>query len=153
MAARRPWLAAVLAVLYPGLGHVYLREWLRALLWFLLALSTAMLVVPDSAVQGGGLEAILEAQATLPPVAMAALIGVTLFSVVDAYWLASRGGTPSVGGREGETDDEGNVRCPNCRRTVDGEEYGFCPWCAAELEPTGGAAPEGDGDGGAGTNP
>lgn len=155
MAARRPWLAAVLAVLYPGLGHVYLREWLRALLWFLLALSTAMLVVPDSAVQGGGLEAILDAQATLPPAAMAALVAVTLFSVVDAYWLATRGETPSAGGRDGSEDpaDEGSVRCPNCRRSVDGEEYGFCPWCAAELEAPASTTHEDGEGGGAGANP
>lgn len=31
---KRLWLASALAVIYPGLGHVYLREWLRALLWF-----------------------------------------------------------------------------------------------------------------------
>ena len=28
---KRPWLAVVLAVLHPGLGHLYLREWLRAI--------------------------------------------------------------------------------------------------------------------------
>ncbi len=152
MAARRPWLAAALAVLYPGLGHVYLREWLRALLWFLLAFSTAMLVVPDSAVQGGGIEAILEAQTTLPPMAMAALVAVTVFSVIDAYWLATRDDAPRVaagdrtdptgtGGRDGD-GERGEVRCPDCGRTVDGEEYGFCPWCAAELDTAGRAVEE-----------
>jgi hypothetical protein len=147
MAARRPWLAAVLAVLYPGLGHVYLREWLRALLWFFLAISTAMLVVPETALQGGGLEAIVQAQSDLPPSALGALVAVTLFSVVDAYWLASRDDGPDVvetdsadaGGRDGD-----GVSCPNCRRTVTEAEYGFCPWCAAELDSGGRARDDGD---------
>lgn len=160
MAARRPWLAAALAVLYPGLGHVYLREWLRALLWFLLALSTAMLVVPDSAVEGGGLASVLEAQAAMSQTAVAALVAVTVLSVVDAYWLASRDDAAGVGDRDrtqnrtatGDGEGDGDVRCPNCRRTVDGEEYGFCPWCAAELDLPGERASDEDGSGSPGTN-
>ena len=30
---KRPLVAALLSFLQPGLGHLYLREWLRAILW------------------------------------------------------------------------------------------------------------------------
>ena len=30
---KRPLVAALLSFLQPGLGHLYLREWLRAVLW------------------------------------------------------------------------------------------------------------------------
>jgi len=144
MVERRPLLAAALSLFYPGLGHVYLREWLRALLWFLLVVSTAMLVVPDSALQAGGLDEILRAQRNLPVEATAALLAVTAFSMLDAYWIASRGsgsasanGDASASGAASESDEEGNgdatVRCSECRKSVDTSEYDFCPWCGSDI--------------------
>lgn len=140
MVERRPLLAAALSLFYPGLGHVYLREWLRALLWFLLVVSTAMLVVPDSALQVSGLDEILRAQRNLPVEATAALLAVTAFSMLDAYWIASRGGASgdaSASGATSESDAEGDgdatVRCSECRKSVDTSEYDFCPWCGSDI--------------------
>lgn len=142
MVERRPLLAAALSLFYPGLGHVYLREWLRALLWFLLVVSTAMLVVPDSALQVSGLDEILRAQRNLPVEATAALLAVTAFSMLDAYWIASRGSasgdaSASGGGAASESDAEGDgdatVRCSECRKSVDTSEYDFCPWCGSDI--------------------
>jgi uncharacterized paraquat-inducible protein A len=125
----------VLAFVYPGLGHVYLREWLRALLWFLLSVSTAVYVFDDSALQSGSLDAVLDAQASLPLWAAGLLLSVTLFSIVDAYWLASRDGVPTAretaGVSAGEDADASPDRCANCGKSLD-DEYEFCPWCAAE---------------------
>ena len=98
-----------------------------------MALSTAVLVVPDSAMQAGGLDAILQAQSDLPMEAAIALVAVSLFSVIDAYWLATRGREATARRTDGN-DVEDATRCPNCRKTVDGDEYGFCPWCASELD-------------------
>ena len=42
MVNRRGVIAAVLGFVYPGLGHVYLRKWVRALSWFVLAIATAV---------------------------------------------------------------------------------------------------------------
>ncbi|MFC6836482.1 DUF7575 domain-containing protein [Halomarina ordinaria] len=164
MSKRRPWLAVALAFVYPGLGHVYLREWLRALLWFLLTVATALVVVPPDLVGSrGGFDAILRAQQDLPLTAALAIVSVTAFSMLDAYWLAARNGEASgsgagagTGGRvtydsaDAATDragagasasgastsrdrDERGSRCPNCRREVDAE-YDFCPWCATEFD-------------------
>jgi uncharacterized paraquat-inducible protein A len=135
MSRRRPWLAAMLAFVYPGLGHLYLREWLRALLWFLLTFSTVVYVLDDTALFSGNLDAVLAAQSNLPLWAAMLLFAVTAFSVVDAYWLASRDedaptarGTASATGGPGGTD-ESDDRCSNCRRRIE-DDYDFCPWCA-----------------------
>lgn len=142
MVERRPLLAAALSLFYPGLGHVYLREWLRALLWFLLVVSTAMLVVPDSALQVSGLDEILRAQRNLPVEATVALLAVTAFSMLDAYWIASRGsasgdasasGAASGSDAEGDGDGDATVRCSECRKSVDTSEYDFCPWCGSDI--------------------
>jgi hypothetical protein len=45
---RRPVVAALLSFLQPGLGHLYLREWLRAVLWAGLWVGS-LVVVADSA--------------------------------------------------------------------------------------------------------
>ncbi len=130
----------MLAFVYPGLGHVYLREWLRALLWFLLSVSTFFYVFDDAGLDaeslGAAVDAVLAAQESLPLWAVALLYSVTLFSIVDAYWLASRGAdAPTARGTASGTasaaDGGSTDRCPNCRRTIEGD-YDFCPWCAAE---------------------
>ncbi|MWG35617.1 DUF6677 family protein [Halomarina oriensis] len=140
MSTRRPWLAAMLAFVYPGLGHVYLREWLRALLWFLLSVSTYFLVFGDTGLDAESLEAaidaVLMAQEGLPLWTVALLYSVTLFSTVDAYWLATRGADAPTArtaarGADGEASEGATERCPNCRRRVE-DDYDFCPWCAAE---------------------
>ncbi|MFC7155564.1 zinc ribbon domain-containing protein [Halomarina halobia] len=138
MSKRRPLFAVALAFVYPGLGHVYLREWLRALLWFLLTVATAVLVVPPNVLDGGGgIDAILRAQRNLPLSAALAIIAVTAFSMLDAYRLAAHDrdrATASAASSSGATASGGDeFRCPDCRRTIDAE-YDFCPWCATEFE-------------------
>lgn len=123
---RRPWLAAVLAVLYPGLGHVYLRAYGRALLWFGMAVTTAVLVVPESAIEVSSLDALVGVYANLPPGALIAIAAVTAFSVIDAYWLAVRAPAPSADGDAAPT-------CPSCGEELD-PEISFCPWCTHELD-------------------
>lgn len=130
-ARKRPWLAAVLSVVYPGLGHLYLRAWLRATLWFALVYATLATAVPESAVSaadGGGpvaaFSAAMRTAQSLPPEASLSLLAVSAFSVVDAYWLASRS-------RRREQEAVA-ARCPDCGREVD-EDLSFCQWCAAPL--------------------
>lgn len=95
---KRPLLAAVLAYICPGLGHVYLREWLRALLWFALMYTTTLLVIPESAVPESGttfsfdaiVETTMQIANTLPLWASLALFGLLILNTVDAYRLAKR---------------------------------------------------------------
>ena len=124
---KRPWLAALLAFLYPGLGHVYLREWLRALVWFFLVVTSSTLLIPDGAVpQGLSVEALVTAAEQIPPEAALALVSITFFSMVDAYWVAKRRNAQSAV-MEGTT-------CPHCGKDVD-PDLDFCHWCTERLEP------------------
>lgn len=123
---KRPWLAALLAFAYPGLGHVYLREWARALLWFGVALMSASLLVPEDAVPATLSVASLEAMVrALPSSATVAFGLVTGLAVVDAYWLARTA-------NERRERTAAGDRCPNCGRDVDGD-LDFCHWCTTEL--------------------
>jgi hypothetical protein len=135
MSSRRALIAGVFAVIYPGLGHVYLREWLRALSWFGLALLTAALVVPAdilTAYETGGLSRLLEASRTLPLASLVALLMVRLLNVVDAVRLAL------VPRRPRDTPDA--VTCPECGGEVD-PQLDFCHWCTARLDGPADAGP------------
>jgi hypothetical protein len=140
-------LAALLAFLYPGLGHLYLRAWLRALAWFLLAMLTAALVIPESvisAMEAGGLEALVAATEDLPPAVVLPLFAVRGLNVLDAYLLARRAadaGAETATGTETGTGS-GAATCPNCGRDLD-EDLDFCPWCTYRLDEEGKGEDEG----------
>lgn len=133
---KRPWLAAVLAFIYPGLGHAYLREWLRALLWFGLVFMTTALVLPASAVPESGagfsLDAIMAATQALSLEASLAILALSILNIVDAYRLA-RGGNQLPNGSETTTETEGERRCPHCGRETNAE-FEFCQWCSEPLD-------------------
>ncbi len=128
MWSRRALIAGVFAVIYPGLGHVYLREWLRALSWFGLALLTAALVVPAdiiTAYETGGLSRLVEASRSLPLASLSALLLVRLLNVIDAVRLA-------LAPRRTATSSDG-LTCPHCGGEVD-PQLDFCHWCTTELD-------------------
>jgi TM2 domain-containing membrane protein YozV len=57
-AARRPWLAAFLALLMPGLGHLYLGQPRRCLAIYLIWFSPPLLLVALAAWRGWNLAAV-----------------------------------------------------------------------------------------------
>jgi hypothetical protein len=125
-------LAAALAFLSPGLGHLYLREWLRAVLWFgMLMLATSLLVpeVATPAATAMSLEAIwtasIEMTRALSLEAQLALLAITLLSVVDAYRIATEINAAAA-------IEEGQ-QCPHCGRELDAD-IDFCHWCTVALE-------------------
>ncbi|MGQ4554449.1 DUF7575 domain-containing protein [Halobellus sp. GM3] len=111
--SKRPWLAALLATLATGLGHVYLRRWKRGLGWFTAAVAVSVLFVPPEATQelfsGGG-----------NPVALAPALAVGVASVADAYVLArsqqrrarATAGRARQSGLERDPADVGNGQSP-----------------------------------------
>jgi uncharacterized paraquat-inducible protein A len=120
----------MLAFLQPGLGHLYLRAWIRAVLWFGLWVVTLTVAVPTAGA-GGVLavaERVLASVTSLPAEAALALASVTLFSTLDAYWLASRYNEE----RTRNTED-GTVNCPHCGREVD-PQLDFCHWCTEPID-------------------
>lgn len=136
MTRKRPFLAGLLALLYPGLGHIYLRAWKRAIGWFLLAVGTVAVVIPTEVLDRiEPLDSPFTISETIATTAstgeLTALLVVVGFSVADAYLLARRQQkTPSQ-----SAETTGASRCPNCGKEPD-EELDFCPWCAADLNET-----------------
>lgn len=116
-------MAILLAFVYPGLGHVYLREWGRALLWFILAVGSVVLLAPTPETGGAtGLGALVAASQQIPVVALLALASVTVFSMVDAYLLAVR-----------RPREQSGPSCPHCGRELD-KDIDFCHWCTEAIE-------------------
>jgi hypothetical protein len=153
-------LAALLAVLYPGAGHLYLRAWFRAIAWFGLAFLVAMLVIPESVLQAGeqsGFSAFYDAFLAVDPQTILPLFVVNALNVLDAYLTARRMETRTAQGgllnggvfgseTEGQSESTGEAQpvggdCPNCGRELDAD-LDFCPWCTTRLK----EEPEGDGE-------
>jgi hypothetical protein len=124
---KRPWLAALLAFVYPGLGHVYLREWLRAILWFGLVVSSTSLLVGDGIIPSElSLEAFAATYQAMPLDASIALVAITALSMADAYWMASKGNRT--------TEVVEGTSCPHCGKELD-DDLTFCHWCTTRLKP------------------
>lgn len=121
---KRPWFAALLAVLVTGLGHLYLRRWRRALGWLALLFSVTALFVDPAA-----LEALANGN-TADPVAIAPVLIVGGFSVIDAYLLAYAQNevTRLADSAEGEL-----THCPNCGKELDAD-LDFCQWCTTAVD-------------------
>ncbi|MFB6146257.1 MAG: zinc ribbon domain-containing protein [Halobacteriaceae archaeon] len=127
--------AAVLAFLYPGLGHLYLREWLRALSWFGLAIATAAIVIPDAVVTAfdqRGLQGLYEASRSLPLRTVVPLFAVRLLNVLDAY-LTGVGHAPFATPSGTESPADHPATCPECGKDLD-DDLDFCPWCTTRLD-------------------
>lgn len=123
LSQKRPWLAAVLAALVTGLGHLYLRRWRRAVGWLVVSFGTTALFVDpaafDAFIAGSwGLETL---------VAIAPMFVVISLSVVDAYLLAriqtDHSTTDSV-----QSTDADSIACPHCGKDLD-PDLEFCHWC------------------------
>lgn len=124
---KRPWLAAVLTLAIPGLGHVYLRRWGRALLWFLLIAATIFTLVPEWFQVTSFGEALTIAE-NVPATTSLLLFGSVVLCVVDAYVIAVQHNQNARRGR-GET----TATCPNCGKELDAD-LDFCHWCTTELD-------------------
>ncbi|MCD2202011.1 zinc ribbon domain-containing protein [Halobacterium sp. KA-6] len=142
MVNRRGVIAAVLGFVYPGLGHVYLRRWVRAVSWFVLALVTAALVVPESAYQAfqtDGFAGLVEASESFGLEVTLSLLVIRVLNVVDAYLVAVRDTAnevaervPTPGGADADAAGE-PVECPECGKELD-SDLDFCPWCTTRFD-------------------
>ncbi|WP_459193244.1 DUF7575 domain-containing protein [Halosimplex sp. J119] len=120
---KRPWLAAVLAALGTGFGHLYLRRWRRAIGWVAVLSGVAVLFVDPAA-----LDALVNS-GTVDPQALAPLLVAGAFSVADAYVLAH---AHNIVAQATASADGQLIHCPNCGRELD-PELDFCQWCTAEV--------------------
>ncbi len=135
---KRPWLAALLAVIVPGLGHIYIRMWLRAALWFALYFVTIEFMVPDDALPGTiSVSAFADAGAAIPPTVALLVLMVSVTNIIDAYLLTKQQNRV-VRRHSGEAP----ASCPHCGKDLD-EDLEFCHWCTTPLK-TGEAAETAD---------
>jgi len=126
---KRPWLAAALSLLYPGVGHLYLREWLRSALWFGLLLTASLVLLPANAVpETVSVDAVLETSRQLPLYAQLTMTVLIILCMLDAYTLANRHNEAAA-----SAAGEPTRRCPSCRHTLEDPDIDFCPWCAEPL--------------------
>ena len=138
----RPYVAALLGLLVTGLGHLYLRRWLRAIAWIAIAFAISVAFVPESAAT-----AVLSGE-PVDPVTLLPGLFVGIGSAIDAFRIGRQEraetkqrvttgeafadveqGTP-----EAEAAVEGeSIDCPVCGKPVD-PDLGFCHWCTTEFE-------------------
>lgn len=141
---KRAWLAVTLAIPIVGLGHLYLRRWLRAVGWILLTFGASAFVPAE---QLEALSAWQEALFTTGSVsgvpapeltALAPILAVALLSIADAYMVARRHNAQvrmqATAVATMDSTEEGDVvTCPACGREVEAD-LDFCHWCTTEFD-------------------
>jgi hypothetical protein len=156
----RPVLAAVLALTFPGLGHLVLRRWGRALLWHVTVVGGGVTLLALSDVDPSGSAASpFEAAAALPDEIALPIVLLSVLSAVDAYFVGRADAAErnrvdataeAVRRRAASADDDGGtagsplaevtggddeaarVECPSCGKETDAE-LDFCHWCTEPL--------------------
>ncbi|MFC7057418.1 zinc ribbon domain-containing protein [Halovenus salina] len=127
-AQKRPWLALLLTILVPGLGHAYLRLWLRSLLWLALYLTATTFVLPDGATpEELSVDAFVAASEAVPIEAALVVLGVSVLCLVDVYMM-----TGQINNRIRHANGE-LTACPNCGKEID-DDLSFCHWCTTEID-------------------
>lgn len=122
-ARRRALVAALVGVLgatlgIAGAGHVYLREWRRAIAWFTFVIGVGLVLLSMFADPAAASLGTLPAEVTVP------IITLLFLSALDAYRVAFFRGRQSA---------EDAPVCPACGGNLD-YQLTFCPWCATEIE-------------------
>lgn len=141
-----PLIAGFLGILVTGLGHLYLRRWLRALGWLGVTFIVSVLFVPESTATAITSGAPLETSVLLSFLPVLLVEGA---SAVDAYRIAKHSTTrtaetqPDLSGEADQWDS--TVTCPVCGKETD-SELGFCHWCTSELEVQPDTEPRGGND-------
>jgi hypothetical protein len=124
-----PLLAALLGTMVTGLGHFYLRRWLRALGWLGLIVAASVLFVPESTITALSSGTLTDPFSTIPIVLISAA------SALDAYLIAKvRRQTDrfQADNTVGSTGTDESPACPSCGKPVD-PDLGFCHWCTTEF--------------------
>ena len=127
---RRPAVAALLSFLQPGLGHLYLREWLRAVLWAGLWVGSLVVVADSAGLDLADPSALVAAVGfftnpdALPVEVVLTALSVTAFATLDAYWLTAR--------NNHRLRNRAN-RCEECGKQLD-PTLEFCHWCTTPRE-------------------
>ncbi|ELZ73127.1 hypothetical protein C5B91_02445 [Haloferax sp. Atlit-10N] len=122
-ARRRAFVAALVGVVgaslgIAGAGHVYLREWRRAIAWFTFVVGAGLVLLSTFA------DPATVTVDSVPREVLIPVLGLLFLSALDAY---------RVGIRPRGRNANGEPTCPVCGGELD-RNLDFCPWCATELE-------------------
>jgi hypothetical protein len=134
----KPLLAALLGIAVTGLGHLYLRRWLRALGWMGATVAASALLIPDttrSAISPGTLNNSLM---IFPVILISAVSALDAYLIARAKQLAARnkwiGTNEDITTQAFGTEKDGTTAtCPGCGKSVD-PDLSFCHWCTTEFE-------------------
>ncbi|MFP8888933.1 zinc ribbon domain-containing protein [Natrialbaceae archaeon A-CW2] len=124
----RVLIAAGLSLLWPGVGHAMIREWIRALFFsglFITAMALSFTTEQITAVSSlGELVALFTQEAsTIDQIALSFL---AVLAATDTLFRGVAASGPSA--------DQDGPACPQCGRPLD-EDLEFCHWCTTRLEP------------------
>ena len=126
-----PLIAAILGIAVIGLGHLYLKRWLRALAWVGVTVVVSALFIPESTIEAVASGTLADPLTMLPSV----LIGV--LSVIDVYLIAklkrNRSAEPQTTDDAIVDETAASAACPACGKDVD-PDLEFCHWCTTELK-------------------
>ncbi|WIV68708.1 DUF7575 domain-containing protein [Natrialbaceae archaeon AArc-T1-2] len=119
--------AAGLSVFLPGAGHALLRDWIRALLFAGLFVSSVVIFFPIAELSAAGstADAMAVVEAETSTVNQLFVTFIVLFAAVDAA-LRAVNVPPGTGG------DTDGTSCPSCGKELD-EDLEFCHWCTTRL--------------------
>jgi hypothetical protein len=134
----KPLLAALLGIAVTGLGHLYLRRWLRALSWMGVTVAASVLLVPDttrSAISSGTFN---DSLMIFPVILISAVSALDAYLIARAKRLVARnrwvGTNEEMTPQEFGTEKNGTTAtCPGCGKSVD-PDLSFCHWCTTEFE-------------------
>ncbi|MFW6436261.1 MAG: DUF7575 domain-containing protein [Halococcoides sp.] len=124
----RAWIAVFLTLFFPGLGHLYVRAYYRAVPWIVLDIAvTAWIATTVSLPETLSVEALVEISQSVPMEAQIVSTSMTLVAALDVYLIVRM---------EQGTAGEDATRCPSCGKDIEEfEDLDFCPWCTDRLEP------------------
>jgi hypothetical protein len=125
-----PLLAALLSTAVTGLGHLYLRRWLRAVGWLVVTIAASVLFVPESTMSA------ISSGTFSDPLSILPIVLISGASAFDAYLIAkieTRAEDVQAGTTAGQAEADESPPCPACGKPVD-PDLGFCHWCTTEFE-------------------
>jgi hypothetical protein len=124
---KRTWVAVLLTILVPGLGHLYLRLWVRSVLWFALYFTTSSFLLPGKATpESLSIDAFVAASEAVPLQTALLVVSISLFCLLDVYMMSNYINYQ-------HKKEESGVVCPSCGKELD-EDLDFCHWCTTELD-------------------
>jgi hypothetical protein len=125
-----PLVAALLGTVVTGLGHLYLRRWLRAIGWLGAAVVTSVLFVPETAMSA------ISSVTLTDPLSILPIVLISAASALDAYLIAKmkrQTHDARATNAVGATGADESPACPACGKPFD-PELEFCHWCTTEFE-------------------